>query len=282
MPINKNFGLSEEEIQHFINKGYVAIKDAVRKDVREQWYKEGLKRLSLVKQVPDNGIIELTSTRKVFLHDIAPRAWKAVTQLLGGESRVKVQEVSDDYNFNTRFVSDNEWLPPHQHTTGWHIDGDYFKRYLDSPEQALLCLILWSKVGPKEGGTFLACDSVAKVAQFLANQSQGLDPKPFSNLYKDCKDFVEVSGEAGDIILCHPFMIHSASSRTTLNVRLLTNPPVSLLEPMQFNRLNPADYSPVERAILNGLGVDHFDYDSTRTREQFVPWRRSREINAVV
>lgn len=282
MLINKEFGLSEEEIQHFIQKGYVVVKDAVRKEIREQWFKEGLKRLSLVKKVPDNGIIELTHTRKVFLHDIAPRAWKAVTQLLGGESRVKVQEVSDDYNFNTRSVQDHEWQPPEKHNFGWHIDGDYFKRYLDSPEQALLCLILWSKVGPKEGGTFLACDSIGKVARFLANQSQGLDPKPFSNLYKDCHDFVEVTGEAGDIVLCHPFMIHSASSRTNLNVRLLTNPPISLLEPMQFNRENSADYSPVEQAILNGLGVDRLVYDSTRTREQFVPWRRSREINEVV
>jgi hypothetical protein len=281
MPNNIGFGLTNAEIEHFVNRGYIVVRDAIRKSVREEWFARGLQRMSRVRKVPDNGIIELTHTRSAFLHDIAPRAWKAVTQLAGGEDRIAVQSIRDDFNLNTQTVPEREWLPANRQTTGWHIDGDYFKRFLDSPEQGLLCLILWSDVDAKEGGTFLACDSIGKVAKLLLNSSHGLDPRPFSMLYKECADFVEVTGGAGDVVLCHPFMIHAPSPKTGNSVRLLTNPVISLLEPMQFNRPNPADFSPVERGILRGLGVDRLDYSHDRKREHFDPWRRAREIHEV-
>lgn len=281
MTNNTGFGLTVAEIEQFVTRGYVVVQDAVRKSVREEWFARGLRRMSRVRKVPDNGIIELTHTKSEFLHDIAPRAWKAVTQLVGGEDRVAAQEVRDDFNLNTRTVADHEWLPPDRLTTGWHIDGDYFKRFLDSPEQGLLCLILWSDVGPREGGTFLACDSIGKVARLLLDNSQGLDPRPFTVLYQECVDFVEITGRAGDVVLCHPFMIHAPSPKTKSHVRLLTNPVISLLDPMQFDRADPADFSPVERSILRGLGVDRLDFRHDGEREHFDAWRRAREIDEV-
>jgi hypothetical protein len=275
---NTGYGLTAAERDHFMARGFVVVEDAVRKNVREEWFRWGLQRMSRVKKIPDNGIIELTHTRAEFMHDIAPRAWKAVTELLGGEERVHVNEVRDDFNLNTRTVPEREWLPPDRHTTGWHIDGDYFTRFLDSPEQGLLCLILWSEVGPREGGTFLACDSIGKVAKLLLDNPQGLDPRPFTGLYRECADFVEVTGNAGDVVLCHPFMIHAPSPKTRSSIRLLTNPLLSLVEPLQFNRADPADFSPVELAILRGLGVDRLDYSHAGKREHFDAWRRAREI----
>jgi hypothetical protein len=281
MSTNTGYGLTAAEMEHFLARGFIVVRDAVRKSVREEWYRRGLQRMSRIRKVPDNGIIELSHTRFEFMHDIAPRAWTAVTQLLGGEERVNVREVRDDFNFNTRTEAEEEWLPPERQTTGWHIDGDYFKRFLDITEQGLLCLIMWSDVGTREGGTFLACDSIPKVARLLLNSSEGLDPRPFTQLYKECVDFVEITGRAGDVVLCHPFMIHAPSPKTKNNVRLLTNPLVSLLEPMQFNRPDAADFSPVELAILRGLGVDSLDYGHDRKREHFDPWRRAREIAEV-
>jgi hypothetical protein len=281
MPNNTGFGLNAAEIEHFITRGFVVVEDALRKDVREEWFRWGLQRMSRLRKVPDNGIIELTHTRFEFLHDIAPRAWKAVTQLLGGEQRVAVNEVRDDFNLNTQTVPEQDWLPPNRQTTGWHIDGDYFKRFLDSPEQGLLCLILWSDVAAKEGGTFLACDSIGKVAKLLLDSTQGLDPRPFTQLYKECVDFVEITGGAGDVVLCHPFMIHAPSPKAKNHVRLLTNPLISLLDPMQFNRPDAADFSPVELAILRGLGVEKLDYSHDRKREHFDAWRRARAVDEV-
>lgn len=39
---------------------------------------------------------------------------------------------------------------------------------------------------------------------------------------------------------------------------------------MNFNRPDPADFSPVELAILRGLGVDRLDFRATAPREQVV------------
>ncbi len=273
---NYEYGLTESNISHFIRRGFVVVKDSLNVRFLNRWKTEGMRRISRVKSEPDNGIIELSPTKSVFLHEVAPRAWKAACQLLGGEDRIKVTEVMDDFNLNMRTIAPEKWAPPESYHTGWHIDGDYFRRFLDSPEQGLLCLILWSRVGQKEGGTFLACDSIAKAARLMASNPKGLLPTEFSEIYKDCTDFEELTGEAGDIILCHPYMIHAPSPKTNSNVRLLTNPPISLLEPMNFNRSDVTSYSPVERAVLNGLEVDRFEFHRDADRERFDAWRNSR------
>jgi hypothetical protein len=43
----------------------------------------------------------------------------------------------------------------------WHKDGDFFRHFLDSPEQGLLTIVLWSDIEERGGGTFIAPDSVA-------------------------------------------------------------------------------------------------------------------------
>ena len=42
---------------------------------------------------------------------------------------------------------------------------------------------------------------------------------------------------------------------------------------MKFNRAHPEDQSLVERAILNGLGVESLDFQPTAPREKIVPQR---------
>ena len=53
-------------------------------------------------------------------------------------------------------------------SVGWHKDGDFFRHFLDSPEQGLLTFVLWSDIEPRGGGTFVAADSVPVVARTLA------------------------------------------------------------------------------------------------------------------
>jgi hypothetical protein len=89
----------------------------------------------------------------------------------------------------------------------------------------------------------------------------------------ECSDLTEMSGEVGDVVLLHPFMLHCASQNVLKVERLITNPPVHLKEPMDFNRENPEDFSPVELAVLRGLGVDRYDFQPTAPRERIVPER---------
>ncbi|CAA7258767.1 unnamed protein product [Cyclocybe aegerita] len=101
------------------------------------------------------------------------------------------------------------------------------------------------------------------------------DPGYWSNLkeIKRCKQFVEMTGEPGDVVLMHPLMLHSASKNCLRIPRVITNPPVSLKEPFNFNRDDPADYSIVERKTLRALGVERFPFKITTERRRIVPAR---------
>lgn len=106
------------------------------------------------------------------------------------------------------------------------------------------------------------------------------DPGYWSHLQeiKHCKDFVEITGEVGDVVLMHPLMLHSASKNHLRIPRVITNPPVALREPFDFNRENPEDYSLVELKTLKALGRDRFDFKITTERRRIVP-RREIEAN---
>lgn len=111
------------------------------------------------------------------------------------------------------------------------------------------------------------------------------------------ESFHEMTGNKGDVILMHPLMLHSASKNGRRLARtlsppfiiqvmdsdpflgIITNPPVSLSAPFQFNRSNPADYSLVELKTMQDLGgPEKFkDWKVKGEREQFAPERVGRQ-----
>ncbi len=42
---------------------------------------------------------------------------------------------------------------------------------------------------------------------------------------------------------------------------------------MRFDRANPLEHSPVERAILRGLGVERYEFTTARARQRLGPAR---------
>ena len=90
--------------------------------------------------------------------------------------------------------------------------------------------------------------------------------------------FVEATGKVGDVYLLHPLMLHSASNNKLRNVRIITNPPVSLKEPHQFDRKDKSQYSLVERKTLGALGVESLaDWEIASPRERVIPERLRRQ-----
>jgi hypothetical protein len=212
--------------------------------------------------------------------EFAPRVWDAMCDLLGGEDRIgKPCRWSDHFIVNLAVGADEPWRAPGPTTPGWHKDGDFFRHFLDSPEQGLLVFVNWTDVVHQGGPTYVATDSVPVVAKFLAEHPEGVLPQEFNfkALLSECKDFVEMTGEAGDVTLLHPYTLHAASQNLLRASRIITNPPVHLNEPMVFNRPNPDDFSPVELGVLRGLGVDSYDFRPTGQRERVVPERVRRQ-----
>ena len=73
-------------------------------------------------------------------------------------------------------------------------------------------------------------------------------------------------------------MLHSAAPNPSGRPRIITNPPVAFVEPMNFNRENPDEFSLVEKTVLRALGVERLDYRITGEREgYYTEFRRERE-----
>lgn len=223
--------------------------------------------------------------------EFAPRAWAAICELCGGEDRI----TSDSRQWKDSLIvnlgsAEKEGKPtPPQELDGWHVDGDFFVHYLDSPEQGLLVVPLLTDILPDGGGTVICPEAMPKVAKHLYAHPEGVSPRMsprghpdftrekdlawFNALAKESTEFVEAHGQCGDVYLLHPLMLHSASSNALRNVRIITNPPVSLNEPFEFNREDGA-YSLVEQATLRAVGKDRLEgWKIAAPREGVVPER---------
>jgi hypothetical protein len=147
---------------------------------------------------------------------------------------------------------------------------------LDSREQALLVIPVFTEILPHGGGTMISPDGIPLIAKHLYEHPEGVLPGGFDALEKIklCSEFHEITGQPGDVVLMHPFMLHSASRNALRIPRIITNPPVLLKEPFNCDRENPDDYSVVEKKTLNALGVDNLSgWKITGERRVIVPAR---------
>src|SRR5262249_9555298 len=60
------------------------------------------------------------------------------------------------------------------------------------------------------------------------------------------------TGAAGDVYLCHPFLVHAAQMHRGATPRFMAQPPLHPAEPLQLERAD-GDYSPVEIATRRAL-----------------------------
>lgn len=96
----------------------------------------------------------------------------------------------------------------------------------------------------------------------------------YSELIQSCTDFHEMTGKVGDVILLHPLMVHSATRNGKRLPRIITNPPVALRAPFNFDRGDESEYSLVELKTIKEIGVDNLKgWKITGKREKIVPER---------
>jgi Phytanoyl-CoA dioxygenase (PhyH) len=282
--VPKSYGhLTGEQAEHFLERGFVTVRGAFDPAGAQQWLDNAWLRFGYDRHDPASWAekrIHLSSRSQVDARTFAPAAWGAAMDLVGGESRVTLPwQWGDSFIANLGVGDDRPWQPPSPAAGGWHKDGDFFRHFLDSPEQAVLTFVLWTDMLHKGGGTFVAADSVPVVARFLAGHPEGVLPGDFdyAELIRQCSDFVEITGEAGDVVLLHPYTLHAMSQNVLGVSRIITNPPLALREPMNFHRPDPDDFSLVEQTVLRDLGVDRLDFVPTAPRESVVPERVRRQ-----
>jgi hypothetical protein len=147
---------------------------------------------------------------------------------------------------------------------GWHVDAGFYaadgsmRCTVDSRGRALLMLFLFSDTGPDDAPTRILVGSHLDMPRLLEPAGDAglsfLDLAarfPASTL---ARPLAHATGRAGDVFLCHPFLVHAAQSHHGNRPRFLAQPPLHPSAPLQLERAD-SDYSPVERAIRRGLGL---------------------------
>lgn len=152
---------------------------------------------------------------------------------------------------------------------GWHIDAsfpgedptDYLNWRINvrSRGRALLMLFLFSDVGPDDAPTRIRVGSHLRLPPVLAafgDAGVGMSDRLMLETYTATADLPEATatGRAGDVYLCHPFLVHAAQPNHVGQPKFMAQPPLLSREPCDLDRVDGA-YSPVEQAIRRGLGM---------------------------
>lgn len=289
--------LSEAQVEHFIDRGYVKLDGAFPREraLAAQdflWGKlaeRGVRRDDQATWTEPMVHIKESYSDPAFGACASERLADAIEDLVG-EGRWATRGKPAGWGWwpvNFAQGADQPWDVP---TRGWHWDGQHFRHFVDSPEQGLLLLCMFSEIDSKGGGTLVAAGSHAVTARFLAEQSAGLElgeaiaqcraqhpwlaalcglegaARPSDRVahfmeqatvdeHGTALQVVETTAQPGDVILCHPFLFHSASSNHLGRPRFMCNRTTPLKARMAFDRPE-GDYSAVEISIRRALGKD--------------------------
>ncbi|MFI0445159.1 phytanoyl-CoA dioxygenase family protein [Actinomadura sp. 6N118] len=167
-------------------------------------------------------------------------------------------------SFPVRFPSDDD-----PGDGGWHVEaslpGDDMANFMTwrtnlfSKGRALLMLFLFSDVGEDDAPTRIRVGSHLDVPPIL--EPAGDKGLPFMELAgkaapaSEHRPVAYATGQAGDVFLCHPFVVHAAQPHHGTEPRFMAQPPLFPAAGQQLD-LDRADgaHTPVEVAIRRGLG----------------------------
>ena len=126
-------------------------------------------------------------------------------------------------------------------------------------------MFFYSDIAPGSGGTQIVVDSVGVTARLLARYPQGLHPDSVQgyirpHMIRECSEFAELTGAAGDMAIIHPYMVHRVAANPSGRARFAQFPSSQLSQPMQFAR-DDHRYSLAELVVLKELGrLDRFEF----------------------
>lgn len=269
MSLDDKYGLTPDEREHFLEHGYVLLKGAFSRELALNEVREQFKVHGMDADAPETWReprMSFPPTKNFPLEEFAPRLREVVCDVMGEDRVLGGHELNNGMAAACFMGEGKPWEAPDENYP-WHKDGQFFRHFLDSPEQAVLSLPLWSDVQEHGGGTYIAPGSHKFVARFLAEHPEGVHPDkfPWKELIRQCPNRIEAVGQAGDVYFMHGYMLHTVSNNPNRKLRCIANTIFALKEPMKFQRAD-GEYSLLEGAVLRALGTESFDFQPTRER----------------
>jgi hypothetical protein len=166
--------LNEEQVASFMKHGFLRLEGAIPLDNCDSWTQNVWARLAMDPADKSTWHTERTNMAKlnsVLAADIAPKAWAAICELCGGEDRIAKggETWFDSFIVNLGSEQTEGKTVGPRELDNWHVDGDFFIHFLDSPEQALLVIPCWSDVESNAGATWICDEGPRRIGQILVS-----------------------------------------------------------------------------------------------------------------
>jgi hypothetical protein len=146
--------------------------------------------------------------------------------------------------------------------SGYHIEGSYEGpggnwANVRSRARGLLTLFLFSDIGPDDAPTRLVKGSHLHIPPILQPYGEaGVLSDEVAGKWRPsilCRATAHATGTAGDVYLCHPFIVHTATwPHRGTTPRMMAQPAVHVKDGFV---LDGSDPSPVAQAIMTGLAT---------------------------
>jgi hypothetical protein len=246
------------DVEGFIRDGYVVVRGAFDQDTAAHCRE-----------------LIWTELRGREVHEDRPADWPAHVHIdsLNGEPFTAAAGAPALTAAYDELIGAGRWSPvieagravsvrfpsPERGNSGYHIEGSFgppggpYRSNVRSRGRGLLTLLLFGDVGPRDAPTRLVSGSHLYVPEFLAPYGeQGADSD--GSYWRPsvlCRPVVHATGRAGDVFLCHPFIVHTATwPHTGTAPRMIAQPAVHVRGGFAVDGSDPA---PVARAIVAGL-----------------------------
>ncbi|MBS7699986.1 MULTISPECIES: phytanoyl-CoA dioxygenase family protein [unclassified Chelatococcus] len=260
MPKAEHVDLSPDQVESFIDVGFVKIENAFSVDLAKQCRDELWADIGLSPDEPwkwTEPVIRIGAKSSPAFIEAAntPQLHRAYDQLVGKDRWRAPQGLG---TFPIRFPSS---AAPGD--DGWHVDVSFgdspdfmeWRANVKSSGRALLMLFLLSDVGRKDAPTRIRKGSHATIArELLPYGTAGATLRQLSAdgyASTDGCDVELATGEAGTVYLCHPFLVHAAQPHGGKEPRFMAQPP--LFPKGEFDPALPP--SPVQIAIRRACGL---------------------------
>lgn len=249
--------LTKDQIDGFINDGFVKVENAFSKEIADQCLAILWKATQCDPDNPESWTQPVIRIGELELEPFknaanTPLLLHAFDQLAGKNNWIPRATLG---SFPIRFPCKEPAMD-----TGWHVDasfpGDVADNYFEwrinihSKGRALLMLFLFSEVSERDAPTRIKTASHIDVAKILAPEGEkGLSFMELAQRLESIPDreIAFATGAPGTVYLCHPFIVHAAQDHQGVNPKFMAQPP--LLTRHDFNAEKMAESYPVWKAI---------------------------------
>ena len=86
--------LTEEQVQSFMDNGYLVVKNVLDLDIANQWIEDAFERLGYDpadESTWTKSLVWLNHQSQLPIRELAPKAWSAILDVVGGEERLETQ-----------------------------------------------------------------------------------------------------------------------------------------------------------------------------------------------